>query len=345
MLKEVLIEKIKKMPLTFRDFMELALYHPDYGYYIRNVTLGKEGDFYTAPILSKSFGYTLGKYIFNLNQTYGIPLTLLEFGAGTGKMAQDILVWFAAQGLFPEYHILEISAHLREVQRKNLECQQNQIRHLPEFPKNFSGIIIANEVVDAFPVHRVIYQKGIFQEIYVGVDDNGKFFTYPSRLSSPEIELYLKEANISPVEGQIFEVNLEAGKWLEEIYQKLNRGAFIIIDYGFDTAELYHHVRSTGTLAAFSRHRQKDPLQNPGEQDITAHVDFGMLRKKAKTLGFKEELYLSQGEFLMKAGIMEFVKRDDLTRPLESYQETLKIKKLILPPMGEVFKVLVLIKN
>ena len=345
MLKEILKETMKIKPLTFRDFMELSLYHNDYGYYTQKVNLGKEGDFYTAPILTKSFGYTLAKYANNLSNNYGIKLKLLEYGAGTGKMAQDILDWFFSQKLFPDYYIVEISPHLQKLQAKNLQNYQSQVYHLDSLPENFSGIILANEVVDAFPVHRVILQKGALRELYVGINEDGALFEYPGELSSSEIATYLKEANIYPVEGQILEINLAALNWLSNLYHNLSHGAVIIIDYGYNTEELYHPFRKEGTLTSFARHRQQNPLKNPGKQDITSHVDFGMLRKKAKELGFQEIEFVSQGNFLINAGILELIKQENLTQTLESYQETLKIKKLILPPMGEVFKVLVLIKK
>lgn len=313
-------------PITFRDFMETALYDAELGYY--NTTrekIGRSGDYYTSSNVHSVFGATLASAFAELwSGEDGGPLALLEFGAGTGRLAFDILSTLEIEepGLFSDlnYLISERSPAMRGSQRRLLEKFSAQVRWIPfESESNtdrFEGIVFSNELVDAMPVHLVRIHEGRMEEGYVdlGLQNPVRDTKYPSRafticwreLSNPTIGDYLSEQGIDFSEGQILEVNLEAISWLECVSRILSRGFLVTIDYGDIAAHLYGRDRVGGTLRSFSRHCiTESPLSNPGQQDITSSVNFSALIKYGERFGFETVSFERQSSFLLRNRLLE----------------------------------------
>jgi SAM-dependent MidA family methyltransferase len=366
-----LIEKIQQAIqaqsgwISFATFMEMALYTPALGYYAGGLAkFGEGGDFVTAPEISALFGQTLANQIAEI-----LPQTeknILELGAGSGKLAQDILLRLADGNIYPQYFILEVSNHLRAVQqerlRKNLpENIFQKICWLDALPENFSGVIVANEVLDALPVHIVRQtQEGIAER---GIaEKNGELVwqeQWLATLNQPG-EL-VEEANLSGVKRQLLsqaiQQNLPIGMETEfcpaasglmhSLSQTLQQGAILLIDYGFSAREYYHPQRGQGTLMCHYRHyAHDDPLKFVGLQDITAHVNFTQIAQAGVESGLTLSGFTSQAQFLMNCGVLQLMQKvspDDIAQyaPMAA-----AVQKLLSPAeMGELFKVIGFCKN
>jgi len=340
------------MPMSFRDYMEAALYAPGLGYYSAgSQRFGAEGDFVTAPEISSLFGRTLARVC--QQQFSSTAAHLLEIGAGSGRMAADILQQCAADGCFPDsYQILETSADLRQKQRQLLRSVLNQqqfsaVRWLDHWPQGFSGVVVGNEVLDAMPVHVLVKQQGQWWEL--GVNDSSQGFVWeqtgdqhnPACADMQALEATLPEAL---PEGYCTEINRHYSGWFGELYAALDQAVVLLIDYGYSQAEYYLPERSSGTLMCFYRHRaHPDPLILPGLQDITSFVDFGAAKVAAEAAGFNSLGRSSQAEFLIANGLLEWPNSED---PKALLQQAQQIKQLTLPgEMGEKFQVLGLLKN
>ena len=334
--------------IPFSRFMELALYAPNLGYYTAGARkFGEAGDFITAPELSSLFGRTVAQQSADI-MAVSVP-QILELGAGSGKLAVNILGELERLNALPEkYLILEVSADLRERQR---QLVQQKIPHLADrvcwleaLPKKIVGVVIANEVLDALPVHLVHWSNR--QILERGVVSKQQQFQWQDRL--PENENLLNLAgNIVTPENYLSEISLAARGLISSLSERLERGAMLFIDYGFGAREYYHPQRSTGTLMCHYRHHAHDqPFYLPGLQDITAHVDFTAVAEAAIDAGAHLYGYTSQAFFLMNCGILELlaeVSPDNLPDylPLSS-----QVQKLTSPAeMGELFKVIALGKG
>jgi SAM-dependent MidA family methyltransferase len=328
--------------ISFAHYMERVLYTPQWGYYSGGAAkLGADGDFTTAPEITSLYGATLAHVAADvMSQT---SPHLLEFGAGTGKLAFDILTELRALGRLPEsYAILELSGQLRARQQEALK-DFPQVVWLDALPAAFSGAIIANEVLDAMPVNLVMRTASGWVERGVAINDAGHFY-FSDRPCEAHLLSQLPDEAAVPV-GYLTEVHPTAIGFMQSLAQMIQQGsgaAAILIDYGFPAHEYYFDERNTGTLMCHYRHHaHDDPFYLPGLQDITAHVDFTAMALAAVQSGIEVLGYTSQAAFLLGAGIGERllqISPEDAKRYLP---QSRAVQKLISPAeMGELFKVL-----
>jgi SAM-dependent MidA family methyltransferase len=334
--------------ISFARYMELALYAPGLGYYTAGShKFGEAGDFITAPELSPLFGRTLARQVSEIMA--GSSPHILELGAGSGKLAADMLEELDKLGTLPDsYSILEVSADLRARQQTLLQQRLpnllNRVRWLDALPENFSGAIVANEVLDALPVHRVHWQKGKPGELGVALNESG-FIWQERAIADPD--LLQAGLQISVPDDYVSEICLAARGLINSLAGRLTQGAMIFIDYGFGTREFYHPQRATGTLMCHYRHRaHDDPFYLPGLQDITAHVNFTDIAECGIDAGLELLGYTNQAFFLINNGITELLK-DTPPENLKAYLPlSAQLQKLTSPAeMGELFKVIALGKN
>jgi len=336
--------------ISFARYMELALYAPDLGYYSGgSAKLGKDGDFTTAPELTPLFGAAVAQAAAAII-AQSAP-QILEFGAGTGKLAFDILTEMAVAGVAIErYFIVELSGELRARQQDKLR-DFPQVVWLDEFPDAFDGVVVGNEVLDAMPVHLITRHPQGWQELQVTVRDGR--FDYLETPAGPEllaqIALQIPEHDSLPV-GYVSEVHGVACGFMATLARMLRNGranAAFLFDYGFPAHEYYLGQRATGTLMCHYRHHaHPDPFYYPGLQDITAHVDFTAMALAAQEAGAEVLAYLNQAGFLIGAGAGELLLRTDPSDALRYLPQAKALQKLLSPAeMGELFKVLVIGKN
>jgi NADH dehydrogenase [ubiquinone] 1 alpha subcomplex assembly factor 7 len=300
--------EIKKLikssgPMPVRRYMELCLTHPKYGYYVSRDPLGREGDFTTAPEVSQMFGELLGLWAASVWKSIGSPamLRLIELGPGRGTMMVDALR--ALRVLPPLYqalsiHLVEINPVLREKQRSALSGVRNIAWHdsiddVPDGP----SVILANEYFDVLPVHQVVKRETGWHERMVEIDGNGELGYGAAAEPTPRFEVLLPPLVRAAPVGAVFEWRPDAEIMKIATRVRDQDGAALIIDYG--------HLRSDAgdTFQAIARHSFTDPLKNPGQADVTAHVDFEALVRAAEDLGARVHGPVPQGEFLKRLGI------------------------------------------
>ncbi|OIR04899.1 hypothetical protein GALL_129890 [mine drainage metagenome] len=338
--------------IDFFQFMQLALYAPRLGYYSAgSQKFGTGGDFVTAPEISPLFAQTVANQIAQvLRMTHG---NVLELGAGTGKLAADLLLTLAELDVLPNhYFILEVSDHLREIQREwlNKKLPQDTLQRvmwLDALPAMFEGVVIGNEVLDAIPVHVVhATPQGLCERGVVFAQDS---FAWKDKIMPFEHKQDLfdmVQALNLPVD-YITEVCPAACGMIASLANMLQQGIILMIDYGFSAREYYHPQRNLGTMMCHYQHYAHiDPLINIGLQDITAHVDFTSIAHAGVSNGLELGGYCSQAQFLMNSGILDImaqVSPHDMARyaPLAAAAQ-----KLLSPSeMGDLFKVIALSKN
>lgn len=338
--------------ISFADYMQLCLYAPGLGYYSAGShKIGYGGDFTTAPEISPLFSRSLAHQIIDVlcQLDHG---DILEFGAGSGKMAADILRELDLKQYLPQhYYIIEASADLRQRQQQTIHDLiphlESKVVWLDSLPSNFNGVVLANEVCDAMPIHRLHFTNGLSYECYI-VNNDDQLQWHDDALS--RADLIDKASAIASMIGDteyFTEVNLAAKAWLTSLADNLQQGAVFIIDYGYPEAVYYHPQRSNGTLMCYFQQQGHDnPLIFAGLQDITAHVDFTSLAQTAIDNGLDVAGFQSQADFLLAAGITELTSFDDHDDAFIMLQQATEIKRLTLPTeMGETFKVLTLTKN
>lgn len=308
--------------ISFARYMELALHAPESGYYAAGARqFGADGDFVTAPELGDLFGRTLAR---QLAQFPDLPI--LELGAGSGALAATI---------DREYYILETSAALRALQVKRLG---KKAKHLDRLPERWRGIVIANEVADAIPVHLVAWRaEGVMERGVVFQNDAFQWKERPASggLQEEAIQIHVPR----PYES---EIGLAARAWMRTLCERLEHGVIFVIDYGFPRAEYYHPQRAAGTLMCHHRHRaHADPFARPGDEDITAHVDFSALAAAARAAGADILGYATQAQFLVNCGITDVLGEANVENALVYAPIAAQAQKLLSPAeMGELFKVL-----
>lgn len=331
--------------IPFTRYMELALYAPGLGYYTAGARkFGEAGDFITAPELSPLFGRTLARQMAEI-MSRSAP-HILELGAGSGKLAADMLAELEELGSLPEsYAILEVSADLRARQQdllnERLPHLVKRIRWLDQLPEAFSGAIVANEVLDALPVHLVHWQNGEIGERGVAVTD-GRFVWEDRPVSDPTLLQTARQINAP--DDYLSEICPAACALIGSLADCLQRGAMVLIDYGFGARELYHPQRSRGTLMCHYRHRtHDDPFHLPGLQDITAHVNFTAVAECGIDAGLDLMGYTSQAFFLINCGIAGLLEDASPENLREYLPLSAQLQKLTSPAeMGELFKVIAL---
>jgi len=301
--------------ITFARFMDLALYHPQLGYYIRTARLGAAGDYYTSPELHPAFAWLIAGQAVAVWEQLGRPrpFQFVEVGGGSGLFARDFLRSAASAPAFAaalDYRIDEPSAGLQALQRERLEqagfaerVNWSSGRAGDWYPDSVHGLILANELLDALPVHLVTRLEGELLELYV-VERNGQLRLEPGSVSTPALPRYFKALGLDPPEGGQAEVNLNATRWVQRAARSLRAGILLLIDYGYPAAELYSASRRAGTLLCYREHRvTSDPLAHPGERDITSHVDLTSVRRSAVGGGLSPIGCWTQSQALSRAGL------------------------------------------
>lgn len=343
--------------ITFREFMEAALYDTHAGYYTKhtNARWGRGGDYRTAPEVSRLFAATFARHFAELHAEAGSPgvWTLFEAGAGAGDFARGCLRALAEA--YPEvfratrYVIDEASPDSRSRASRRLAPFADKVSfaRLADLPHaSIEGIIFANELLDALPPHRVKQSGGRLRELYVGLSEQGEFVWVEGDLSDEELADYFTSAGVTLAEGQCAEACLEAVRWIECAASALRRGHLVTVDYGAEAAELYDPARHFGgTLRGFRRHRiEDDVLARPGAQDITASVSWTHARAAGERGGLSTRVFERQDRFLLRAGALEELERLVASAPGEAGRVALRLgaRELILPGgMSESFQVLV----
>jgi len=332
--------------ISFARFMEQLLYAPGLGYYTAGARkFGAAGDFVTAPEMSALFGNALARQVAQV-MSLSAPV-VLEVGAGSGRLAADLLLELERLQTLPErYFILDLSADLRQRQQQTIAATVphlvDRVEWLDSLPASFSGVVVANELLDAMPAHIVAWRaEGIFERS-VGVDESG-FFTWIERPATGALLAAAQEIGeqCSLPPGFESEISLANRAWAAEWGHRLVRGALLLIDYGFPRREFYHQQRGRGTLMCHYRHHaHPDPFYLPGLQDVTVHVDFTSIIAAAHPAGLDLLGYTSQGQFLLNCGILE--RLAELPNDSVDYIRAAgAVNKLLMPhEMGELFKVI-----
>jgi SAM-dependent MidA family methyltransferase len=385
-------------PLTVAAFMDLALYDAEFGYYARAAQRsGRAGDFFTSVDVGPVFGELLEIQLAemccltadiakiaerNIGSAISAPsavssFDLVEAGAGNGRLSADILrAAKARDSAFYEsilLHLVETSAEARRAHAGTLgDVADRLASSAPVLPDAFEGVLIANELLDALPVHQVVMREDGLREVYVSLQssvvsrrsetatglttDDCRLTTVEGPPSTPALAAYLDRLGVTLEPGWRVEINLRAVEWIRDAARRLRRGFIILIDYGHDARELYSPTHSTGTLTTFVKHRSSGPegaqdtpawLQQPGDQDITAHVDFTSVRAAAEaegltTLGFLDQTYFLLG--LLAGGRESFA--ESAAEMAKLANDSRPLKTLIMPGgIGSTHKVLILGKD
>lgn len=352
--------------LSFAEFMDQTLYAPGLGYYTAGASkFGVSGDFVTAPEISPLFAAALARQIAPLLQASAPHV--IEVGAGSGRLAADLLIELAELGHLPQtYGILELSPDLRQRQEMLLRTKAPELAKrvywLDTLPEHFAGVVLGNELIDAMPVHLVRWPGvgELAEEVGVCWSADTCGWVWESRpaqgallAAAQSISQEAEERDEPLPPGYQSEINLAARAWVASWGNILSQGALLLIDYGFPAHEFYHPQRSTGSLMCHYRHyAHTDPLYLPGLQDITAHVDFTALIAAGFDNGLELLGYTSQGQFLLNCGLLDCLEsrirgkgKGDYGAP-ESIALSAGVNRLVLPQeMGELFKVMVLGKN
>ena len=346
--KEIVNLINKRGKIAFADFMGLALYHPEHGYYTSGKEkIGKKGDYYTSSDVHPVFGELIARQLEQMWRLMGKGrFTVVEMGAGKGRFCYDIINFMKKK--FPEffeevdYKIVEISQNLIERQSSTLKGLEDKVswESLSEDGFSFEPVIgsfLSNEFVDSLPVHQVVVENNCLKEIYVAIKDD-KFCEVIDDLSDPALEDYFAKSKISLKEGQRVEVNLRALDWVKNISRYLKRGFVITIDYGYLAEDLYSEQRHRGTLMCYYEHiTSENPYERVGSQDITSHVNFSSLMEAGNRCGLNTTGFTRQSKFLIALGIL-----DEMNKVQGDIGKLLTIKNLFLPGgMGDVFKVLI----
>lgn len=332
-------------PITFREFMQAALYHPRFGYYTTSSgSMGRGGDYVTSPEVHPVFGALVAKQLCQLWNIMSYPerFDLIEHGGGSGLLARDILTW--AQTREPafaaalRYRIVEISPSLRDAQRSALaaaDLPPDSVEWLDAPPPRVTGCVLSNELIDAFPVHRVVRSGDELREVCVALDNAERFVDELRPLSDPALARYFDDLALLPGDGCYAEVNLDAPRWMADVATSIDRGYVLTFDYGYEAADLYAPWRRDGTLLCFSRQSaSSDPYQRIGKQDMTASVDFTTLRRAGEAAGLRTLGLTDQSSFLVRLGIGDGIASVAQQRPgeMEEYFARRKVVMDLIDP-------------
>ena len=361
LIQKIVLEISQTGPLSFARFMELALYDPKHGYYMTHAVdqdhssrerIGWEGDFYTAPELSPILAKTLVRQVLEIDVQLGHPdpFIFVEMGGGNGTFATDFLQH--CQAVAPDflnrlyYHLVERSPYLQSLQESRIReamrtwgnrqlTWKSSVEQLDR--DSVTGVLFSNELVDAFPVHRVRYDNHHLQEIFVDYE-GGQFVERMGPLSSPNLEEYVHQHDVDLVEGQASELHVVAQQWMKNVARVLHRGIIMTVDYGHTGSDYYASDRKNGTLLCYYQHSvSTNPYVRVGEQDMTAHVNFSALAKAGKECEVLPVGFTTLANWLMGLGVETMVEDQDP----ESH-EIQALSQLLRPHgMGTTFKVFV----
>lgn len=347
-LKEIIIDEIKRNgPIPFSKFMNFCLYHPKYGYYRQTLPpIGKTGDYYTSPCVHKIFGYIIAKHLIEIldliieKETY-----IIEAGAGSGYLLRDIGEFFSSrkQDILNKLNIIIIEPNkfYREIQFKNASQFFKNITFIesPNDLPNFNGVFYSNELFDSMPAEIIqTDETGIIKQVFVDfIDDN-----FVELLENPEEKIisFLDNWNIRIPENFRTEISLDMEVFYKELTKKITQGAILTIDYGYPRDELLDSSHNRGTLMCYYKHTvSENPFIRIGNQDITFHIDFSLLKDIGENNGMETVGFIEQSYFLMGTGIIEELEKLNQQDPENYQREIIKIKNLMLPGgMGDTFK-------
>ena len=303
-LSQIIKDRIRSQgPMTFRDFMEASLYHPDYGFYTQGPNIcSPEGPFDTN-VKFPAFAFTLAQAVKQVDEILGAKTRILEIGGGTGELGKSMVNFLGGKR---NYIVVDPSSGLRARQVKAGLQTLEDLAQVPPGPT----VVIANEFLDALPVHRVMGNgQGDMLEFFVDLDESGELFEIPQAPSVPALQARLNELNISLGRGQVGEICLELRSFFQTLRPVVDPGYLIFIDYGDSASNLYSFQRRNGTLRSYYRqHQIHDIFYAPGEQDLTADVDFTAVIHEARAAGFSGGMLVSQGTWLKNLGIQNYTK-------------------------------------
>jgi SAM-dependent MidA family methyltransferase len=356
--------------IPFHQYMTYCLYHPEFGYYRSGASrVGREGDFYTSAYIGDLMG---GQLAAELRRLAGVwfkdskAIEVIDWGGGTGRLGRQMLEeWqrireqgdtsIEGSGDFSltvvegnaEHRRLaceELAEYIVAGKARVVSSEEGECLSLDEQPV----IIIANELLDAFPVYRLVMREGIVWEIGVGWEEtDGSFIPCLMKPVNPHLLEWLEKEKISLLPNQTIEVNLDAAEWLTKLASRLRNALIVLIDYGDETEELTAAHRMDGTLLCYYKHQaHNDPYRVPGEQDITAHVNFSYIRQSALHSGLREIEYGTQKKFLIESGILNKLSEHTITDPFHPIvRRNRAIRQLLLSDgMSELFKVQIFLK-
>ena len=334
--------------ITFADYMQMALYTPQLGYYSGDTNkFGSTGDFVTAPEISPLFARAVANQVSQVLSISGGDV--LELGAGTGKLAIGVLQRLHALGQLPDhYYILDVSANLRERQQKNMKQSLpeevfSRVHWLDTLPETMTGVVLGNEVLDAIPVHIVRWKNGQWLERGVAYAQGLAWQDRP--LQDLSLVKHIDSSQLP--DDYVTEICPAAQGLIASLAAMLQQGLILKIDYGFAMREYYHPQRIQGTLMChFQHHAHDDPFFNPGLQDITAHVDFTAIAETGLVHGLDCAGYTSQAQFLINCRILQMLEEISPEASGRYLPMVAAVQKLLSPAeMGELFKVLALTKG
>ena len=335
--------------ITFAEFMEVALYHPEGGYYTSGERVGASGDFYTSPSVHPAFGTLLAIQLFQMWHLLEqpAPFTVIEAGAGNGLLCRDIVA--AATGLPATFREALRYVCIDRRTSAGLELGLDGVSRVASGGMPLRGIvgcILTNELLDAMPVHQVTSQNGELKEIFV-VTNDGELATHAASPSTPLLEKRLNDLGVRLEEGQVAEINLALDGWIEGASRSMERGFVLTIDYGRLAGDLYSPLeRFRGTLTTFHNHLQTDrPLQHIGRQDMSAQVDFTSVAGAAADAGLDVQGYTSQAEFLHNLGIRHLLSSQASTPGQRQHSASKAMRELVKPDGMGAFRVMALGRN
>lgn len=356
-----LAERLKELirregPVTFHEWMRAALYDPAGGYYQRSdlERWGREGDYRTSPERSELFAATFARYFAKLYDELGRPdhWTIVEFGAGDGRFASGVLRSLSDR--FPEvfaatrYVVYELSDDALRQARERLTTFGARVEFYSDFELVSAnrGVYFSNELLDAFPVHRVVSSRDGLAELYVALDAEDRFVWSAGPLSTERLADFCREHSLQLADGQIVEINLAIDDWLARVSGKLAGGFLITVDYGEEADELYDSARRPhGSLRGFSRHGfVDDVLAHPGEYDLTTTINWTQVKRTGERHGFKVVEFDSQDKFLLRAGLLDELqlKLENAESDAEKLTLSTSVREMIIPGgMASSFQVLV----
>jgi len=333
--------------MRFDQYMHRVLYDPELGYYNNgSQKFGSAGDFITAPELSEVFAQSLAEPIIDILAQMNNPV-IIEFGAGTGRLAEGLISALSARSIASRYCILETSAELRARQRSRLADAKIQVEWLEKLPTElFQGVVLANEVLDAFPAICFVKRGCKVRPLGVRVEEGTLVWAEGAEEAPLSEMVEAIEARLGHVfpDGFRSEISPARNAWISSIAGVMQKGAILTIDYGLTEREYYHEQRNSGTLACYFKHRMHhDPFLWPGLQDISTWVDFSACARAAEEAGLSVAGYTTQGQFLVNGGA---IRQLDFADSAAAIQTAQALKTLVLPgEMGERFKVLLLSHN
>ena len=317
-------------PITFAEFMEVALYHPCGGYYTRDREDPAHRDYYTSPSAHPAFSALIAVHLETMWKALDCPdpFHVVEMGAGSGLMARDITE-------YARQHLVALAGAMRYV-------TVDKTSHEP--PQGVVGCVLSNELIDAFPVHRFEIKDGKLVEFFVDLDADGRLHSVPGEPSTPALAQRLDRLGLELPNGTRGEINLRIGEWARRVSETIERGFVVTIDYGHEASELYSPKRSRGTLQTYYKHTSgSSPYQWIGRQDITAHVDFTTVIEEGRLAGLKPLCLMTQAEYLSQLGLKVWADRlrDRDLSPREVRANATAMRDLVDPVGLGGFKVLI----